>query len=170
MPTHAPNSSRTRVRTTPAWLHSLEAMYLASSSVKLRPTTSYPKNSVPRNDCWMMVYMMILNECVLSDAMHLSLTRTGSSPVQGKCGHEQLMRVAPHVHMYGSASVCYILCRAGSPLVLLALRDGCQLYSQVVKVPRRSDGWRSRLSSPLTGRVEIKTFKSDAPFIADRFR
>jgi hypothetical protein len=44
--------------------------------------------------------------------------------MQGECGHEQLMRVAPHVHMYGSASVCYKLCRAGSPLVHLALRDG----------------------------------------------
>ena len=86
--------------------------------------------------------MMTVNVwgCVLSDAMHLSPTQTGSMSVHGECGHEQLMRVAPHVHMYGSASVCYILCRAGSPLVLLALRDGCQLYSQVVKVPRRSDG------------------------------
>ena len=45
--------------------------------------------------------MMTVNVwgCVLSDAMHLSPTQTGSMSVHGECGHEQLMRVAPHFHM-----------------------------------------------------------------------
>ena len=44
--------------------------------------------------------------------------------MESVCGHELTKRVAPLFTCYGCASVCYRLCRAGSPMVLLALRDG----------------------------------------------
>ena len=58
---------------------------------------------------------MCVIECVACDliewvrhwlaAMQHSLTRTGSSPMQGECGHEQIKRVAPH-DMFTCANVC----------------------------------------------------------------
>lgn len=82
--------------------------------------------------------------------------------MQGVCGHEQLMGVAPHVICFTCASVVPCLCRAGSPLVLLALRDGGQLDPQVVEVRGRDlmvEG--SRTLSPSKESSRYSTVKSD---------
>jgi hypothetical protein len=92
-----------------------------------------------------------------------------SPPVESVCGHEQIKRVAPHVICSHVQVFVPCLCRAGSPLVLLALRDGGQLDPQIVDVRWRDlmvEGSRYLSTSDEVSRYS--TVKSDLPLMVAR--
>ena len=80
-----------------------------------------------------------------------------------------IVGVAPHV--FTCVSVCYRLCRAGSPLVHQALRDGSTAVLSGCRGSReRSDGWRIETLLTLSGRVEILNRQIRSPLmVVDRF-